>query len=98
MKVSVLRFNPKQDPVRRAIAVRHRKMKNVKVGLECTIAGLVFGLMPYIRTVANEYRGYDGIGSEILFPFVALAAYILIELVVDEITAELDAKDVESLE
>lgn len=82
-----------ETSLKKVIAKRHRRMKTVKIALECAAAGFVFGLTPYMFQLADAARGYDGLGGEVMFPLLAVAAYGAIEFICDGITAKQDVKD-----
>lgn len=92
-EIRILRFEKKEDPVRKSIIRRHVHMRKVKIALECAAAGWIFGMTPYVFMKVEQSRGYSALGGELFFPVLALVAYWLIEKTVDYITWRLDERD-----
>jgi hypothetical protein len=61
-------------------------MKRKKISRNLILSfliGLWLGFTPYVFYLADLERGYDGIGGEILFPFVPLLVGVIIHEVKD---------------
>ncbi len=91
--MNMITITDNEGSLKKVISKRHRQAKQLKLAMECTVSGIIVGLTPYMFMLADQRRGYDGIGGEVFFPFLALVAVGIIETVVDGAVAKQDVKD-----
>lgn len=74
-----------------------RDHKN-KTYIRTFLTGLCWGLTPYIFNVADNQRGYDSTGGEILFPFIPLLIWIVASVFKDFVKSSTEANENTNIE